>query len=127
MVRGIISMCVFLMATFSTLACKAEMNNIVADKEEKSHFYANFSDYKIPLKLVEPLVKKDALARETYYVGLYDSKDKLYRVEKYFKGKLFFKHDYLYHENGRIKESRTVNRDGVEKINWFDEKGNPIK
>ena len=114
-------------ATLSTLACKAEMNNIAVDKEGKSHFYANFSEYKIPLKLVEPLVEKDALSRETYYIGFYDSKDKLYRVEKYFKGKLFFKHDYLYHENGRIKESRTVNRDGVEKINWFDEKGRAIK
>ncbi len=95
----------------------SEINKTMLEKEL---YYAGFSGYSIPLKLVEEISKEDALTRSgAYYIGYYQE-DKLMRVEKFFNGDLFFQHNYIYYEDGSIKESRIINRDGEEKINTFE-------
>lgn len=89
-------------------------------------YYENFSGYKIPLVLVGEILRDEAVKRDAYYVGHYDEFGKLYMVEKFFRGKLSFRHHYQYYSSGKIRESRTVNDEGTERINYFDENGKPI-
>jgi hypothetical protein len=113
-----------LFCVFFVSGCEAEMTE-TGDKEEMV-YYASFAGYSIPLKPVERISKQDALARTTYCVGYYNNRGKLYRLEKFLEGRLFFRHDYKYHDNGNIKESKTINAEGKEVVNYFDSKGKPL-
>ncbi|MDA0662434.1 MAG: DUF6156 family protein [Proteobacteria bacterium] len=96
---------------------------VFAEEPVRHVHYGSFAGYWIPLHLVEPIDREIALSRQTYYIGFYDKAGKLCRVEKYFDGALFFRHDYAYYENGVIRESRIRNADGVEAVNRLDERG----
>jgi hypothetical protein len=41
-------------------------------------------------------------------------------------GKLFFQHNYKYHQNGKIKENLLIDADGNSRINYYDKKGNSL-
>ena len=106
---------ILLISCFSCVV-NSEMNKEMSDKKI---YYANFSGYSIPLKLVEEISEEDALSKPAYYIGYFQN-NRLVRVEKFFNGDLFFQHDYVYQEDGSIKESKVINPDGEEKINTFD-------
>lgn len=119
------SKCTFIASFLVAIGCQAEMSNSKSDLSGKVYF-ASFSGYSIPLKLVNEITEDEATSRETYYVATYEE-GVLLCVEKYFQGYLFFKHEYFYRDNGALKENRIINNDGKKIINLFDEKGKTIK
>ena len=104
------------------VGCATTTSNASSD----TLYFASFSGYSLPLKLVDKITKDEAVSRDSYYVGTYE-RGVLLRVEKYFQGSLFFKHEYFYYDNGTLKEKRGVNADGKEIIILFDEKGKMLK
>lgn len=118
--------CAFIASFLFAVGCQAEMSDSKNDLNGKI-YYASFAGYSLPLKLVEEITEDEAFSRDaSYCVGTYE-KGVLIRVEKYFGGSLFFKHEYFYYDNGTLKESRTVNDDGMERSVFYDEKGKIIK
>ena len=115
----------FIASCLIVTGCHAEMSHSKNNVSGKAYF-ATFSGYSIPLKLVDEITESDALSRDAYYVATYEN-GVLLGVEKYFRGRLFFKHEYFNHENGALKESRTVNEDGEKNVLLFDERGKMIK
>jgi hypothetical protein len=90
-------------------------------------YYGSFAGYNIPLKPIEKIDKREALSRNTYCVAFFNNKGQIIRFEKYLSGSLFFQHNYKYHDNGKIKENRIINADGVVKTNSFDRNGKSLK
>ena len=119
------SKCTFIAIFLFTIGCQAKMSDSKNDVNGKVYF-ASFSGYSIPLKLVDEITEDEAVSRDSYYVATYE-KGVLLGVEKYFQGSLFFKHEYFYYDDGTLKEKRGINVDGKETINLFDEKGKMIK
>lgn len=118
--------CTFIASCLFAIGCHAEMSDSKNYMSGEVYF-SSFSGYSIPLKLVDKITRDEAIARDSYYVAIYDDEGKLLSVEKYFQGKLFFKHEYSYRDNGVLQESRVVNAEGQETTNFFDEKGKMIK
>ncbi len=96
------------------------------DRAETVTYYGSFAGYDLPMKPIEEISKEEALSRDTYCLAYYDDGGRLIRFEKYLKHQLFFRHNYDYDENGRLKEMRGRNADGVETVWHFDEDGEPI-
>lgn len=109
---------------FISLGCDSKMNNTDI---RKKYYFTGFSGYSIPLKLTGKIKKEDITIGQSYYIGTYDDEDRLIKVEKFFKDKLFFIHQYIYYSNGIIKESRVINANGEESVSLFNEKGEKIK
>lgn len=107
-----------------TVGCGMDIKNDTKSTETK--YFATFSGYNIPLKLTEEIPKELALKRDAYYVGFYDEDQRLTCVEKYLDGALFFRHSYFYREDGSLRESKTVNSEGIETVSYFDENGRKI-
>jgi hypothetical protein len=119
------SKCTFIASFLFAIGGQAEMSDSKNDVNGKAYF-ASFSGYSIPLKLVDEITEDEAASRDSYYVATYE-KGVLLGVEKYFQGNLFFKHEYFHRDNGVLKESRVINADGEKTINLFDEKGKMTK
>lgn len=98
----------------------------INDQDSYVVYYGSFAGYGIPLKPVEEISKTEAVSRQTYCMGYYNSSGDLYRFERYVNNGLFFQHDYEYYENGKIKMSKTINIDGKVIIHQFDKRGRPL-
>jgi hypothetical protein len=97
------------------------------NSEITSAYYGSFGGYDIPLKPIEKIDKKEAFSRNTYCIAFFNNKGQIIRFEKYLNGRLFFQHNYKYHDNGKIKENEGIDIDGVIRINSFDLNGKPLK
>lgn len=102
------------------------MNAENEEKFENVKYFSTFSGYNIPLRLSGEVSKEVALKKEAYYIGFYDEAHRLFRVEKYLRGELFFRQNYFYREDGSLEECHGVNHEGVEVTNRFDETGQQI-
>ncbi len=119
------------------MGCLGKVNRmaptIPATGEKQAKYYSgftgqNFDPYFLPLKLVGPLSKKEALSRDAaYIIGYYDEKGQLYQIEKFYRGKMHWGHDYLYHENGSLKEAIVIHPDTEEEYSsYFDRNGEAL-
>lgn len=120
------SICFYLLSFFlitesGSLMAGSECN------EMKVEYYGSFSGYSVPLKPVEKLDKSEALSRKAYYIAHYNSSGDLVVFEKYIDNILFFRHEYSYHKNGKIKKYIGINEDGEKIVYNYDNKGREIK
>lgn len=116
-----------IITTFMVISIQvAQMNNT---SEMIVKYYKTFAGYNVPLKLIQPFSKEEALgSRHAYYIGYFSKKNNiLQRVEKIHNGKLIFTHVYSYHPNGVIKRLETTTADGKLLFKNFDERGKPIE
>jgi hypothetical protein len=90
-------------------------------------YFGSWQSYKIPFIPEEPISKKEAQQRKSYYVGYYNSNNQLERFEKYLDGKLNWKDEYLYWDNGNIKTRVMVKFDGSRIVQNFNRQGRIIK
>ena len=109
---------------FSHSGCNADMKESDTNRKDVV-YYASFAGYNIPLKPIQEISEAEAKSMLSYCIGYYKDGE-LYRFEKYYQGKLFFRHEYSYYENGNIKENRGIGPDGVVKIITYDKKGNTL-
>ena len=102
--------------------CMADSSNA----KLKISYFSSFAGYNIPLKPIERIDKKEALSRRAYCVGYFNNKNQLIKFEKYIDGKLFFRHEYSYFPNGKIKENRGIDADGNDRLDIYNKKGKRI-
>ena len=90
-------------------------------------YYRTFSGYSLPLKLIEPFTKEEALCSgSAYYIGHFDQNNMLIKIEKMHKGKLLFTHVYGYYPNGSIKRLENTPAEGKTVIKEYDERGKSL-
>ena len=77
------------------------------ERHEPVEYYSGWSGYGHPIRLGRKITRSeaDALAARgsAYLIGYFDAGDRLSRVDKINRGDLFFRFDYSYHRNGRLK------------------------
>lgn len=69
---------------------------------------------------------EEATTNTSYCRAEYDADGRLSVLEKMLDGKMFFRHEYLYYGNGRIREARVVNADKQTTVHRFDDAGQLI-
>ena len=77
------------------------------ERHEPVEYYSGWSGYGHPIRLSRKITRSeaDALAARgsAYLIGYFGDDDRLSRVDKINRGDLFFRFDYSYHRNGRLK------------------------
>jgi uncharacterized protein DUF6156 len=85
------------------------------ERHEPVEYYSGWSGYGHPIRLGRKITRSeaDALAARgsAYLIGYFDGDDRLSRVDKINRGELFFRFDYSYHRNGRLKLAKVSRQD----------------
>jgi Family of unknown function (DUF6156) len=90
-------------------------------------YFGSWRSYQIPFIPEEPISSEEAQQRKSYYVGYYNSNDRLERFEKHLDGQLNWKDEYSYWENGKIKTRAMIQADGSQIVQNFDRRGRMIE
>lgn len=87
-------------------------------------YYRSFAGYDLPLKLIQPISKEEAISSEGgYLIGYFDENKKIIKIEAMYKNKIKFKHLYEYHPNGKLKRLINSPSEGMDVVKDYDEKG----
>lgn len=81
-------------------------------------YFTSYSGAGLPLRLVGELAADDMRNRNTYYVGTFDSAERLVRCEKIVYGETEVCHEYDYHADGRL--ARATIADGSDDPSIID-------
>jgi hypothetical protein len=86
------------------------------ERHEPVEYFSGWSGYGHPIRLGRKITRSeaDALAARSsaYLIGYFDGDDRLSRVDKINRGELFFRFEYSYHRNGRLKLAKVSRQDG---------------
>jgi Family of unknown function (DUF6156) len=86
------------------------------ERHEPVEYYSGWSGYGHPIRLGRKITRgeADALAARgaAYLIGYFDVDNRLSRVDKIIRGELFFRLEYSYHRNGRLKLAKVSRQDG---------------
>jgi len=86
------------------------------ERHEPVEYYSGWSGYGHPIRLGRKITRSEAdalAARDSaYLIGYFDGDDRLSRVDKINRGDLFFRFEYSYHRNGRLKLAKVSRQDG---------------
>jgi hypothetical protein len=83
-------------------------------------YFESFAGYDLPLRPVGEIPKEQAKAASNYYVAEYDAVGRLKSFASTFDGgKVFFKHEYTYHDNGKLKTARVTSEEGRVRVHQF--------
>ncbi len=75
-------------------------------------FFVSYTGVKLPFKLVNELQPAEVENRNTFFRGYFDAQDRLTALEKIAYGEIELKHDYTYHDNGKIRSAEITDIDG---------------
>lgn len=87
-------------------------------------FFVTYTGVKLPFKLVNELQPAEVENRNTFFRGYFDAQDRLTGLEKIAYGEIELKHDYTYHDNGKIRSAEITDIDGEVTMLLFGAKGN---
>ncbi len=97
------------------------------DKQQDTcRYFVSYSGVKLPLKLVNELLDSDRDNRNTYFLGVYDSEERLIRCEKRVYGECELLHVYTYHDNNTLQQAEITDADGETTVLSFDRDGKPL-
>jgi hypothetical protein len=87
-----------------------------AERHEPVEYYSGWSGYGHPIRLGRKIARSEADAQAArgyaYIIAYFDADDRLSRVDKINRGELFFRFEYSYHRNGRLKFAKISRQDG---------------
>ena len=99
-------------------------------RHEPIEYYASWGGYGHPIGLGKKITQGEAYATAArgyaYLVAHYDADNRLARVDKINKGELFFRFEYSYHPNGRLKLAKTLRYDGRTVEFEYDKRGRKL-
>jgi hypothetical protein len=98
----------------------------VASKENrgKLRFFVTYTGIKLPFKLINELQPDEVQNRNTFFRGYFDEQDRLTGFDKLAYGEVELRHDYTYHDNGKIRSAEITNIDGEVTMLLFGAEGN---
>ena len=86
------------------------------ERHEPVEYYSGWSGYGHPIRLGRKITRSEADAQaargSAYLIGYFDADDRLSRVDKINRRELFFRFEYSYHRNGRLKLAKVSRQDG---------------
>lgn len=88
-------------------------------------FFVTYSGVKLPFNLVSELQPDEVQNRNTFFRGYFDAQGRITGFEKIAYGEVELKHDYAYHDNGKLKQAQITDIDGEATLLEFDADGGP--
>lgn len=89
-------------------------------KRSGTVYFESFAGYVLPLRPVGEMSEEKAKAGQSYYVAEYDAAGRLKSFTSTFDGgKIFFKHEYTYHDNGKLKTAHITSEEGRVRVQEF--------
>ncbi|TAJ80503.1 MAG: hypothetical protein EPO42_04380 [Gallionellaceae bacterium] len=86
-------------------------------------FFVTYTGIKLPFKLVNELQPDEVRNRNTFFRGHFDAQDRLTGFDKLAYGEVELRHDYTYHDNGRIRSAEITDIDGEVTMLLFGAEG----
>jgi len=87
-----------------------------AERHDPVEYHSGWSGYGYPIRLGRKITRGEADAQAArgyaYLIAHFDDDNRLGRVDKINKGELFFRFEYSYHSNGRLKLAKVSRCDG---------------
>jgi hypothetical protein len=85
-------------------------------RHDPVEYYASWGGYGHPIGLSRKITRGEAYAQAVrgyaYLIAHFDADNRLARVDKINQGELFFRFEYSYHPNGRLKLTKALRYDG---------------
>lgn len=94
----------------------------------RQSYFTTYTGVRLPLRLVGPLTDSEINNRNTFILATFDGADRLVSVQKKVYGEVVLGHEYLYHDNGALKQAQITIHDEDEEVTVleFDEAGAPV-
>jgi hypothetical protein len=86
-------------------------------------FFVTYTGVKLPFKLVNELQPGEVENRNTFFRGYFDEQDRLTGFDKLAYGEVELRHDYTYHDNGKIRSAEITDIDGEVTMLLFGAEG----
>lgn len=93
---------------------------------DKRLYFTSYTGVKLPFKLVNPLAGQDVENRNTFFLGYFDSAERLTGFDKMVYGELELAHRYDYHASGRLRRAEITDIDGEVTVLDYAEDGSAI-
>jgi YD repeat-containing protein len=102
----------------------------LAERHDPVEYYSGWSGYGHPVRLGRRITRGEADAQAArgyaYLIAYFDADNRLGRVDKIIKGELFFRFEYNYHPNGRLKLAKVSHHDGRSIAFEYDGRGRKL-
>jgi hypothetical protein len=76
-------------------------------------YFAGLEAHKLPLVPEYPVSEAEARSLKAYLVASYDDEGRITTVRKFFRGELFFVHEYEYDEDGNLSVAKITDGGGA--------------
>lgn len=86
-------------------------------------YFLTYSGVSLPLNLVNELEPEQIGHRNTYFLGHFDTNQRLVGLQKMVYGEVEMEHRYAYHDNGNLKRAEITDAEGELNVLDFDEHG----
>ena len=90
-------------------------------------YFTSYTGVALPLKLVNELEDDGIDTRITYFIGYYDTNERLSIIEKMVYGEIEFSHHYEYHNNDTLEKAIIINADELPRTLLFNTQGQAIE
>jgi YD repeat-containing protein len=101
-----------------------------AERHDPVEYYSGWSGYGHPIRLGRKITRGEADAQaargSAYLIAYFDADNRLSRVDKILKGEPFFRFEYTYYPNGRLKLTKVLRSDGRTKEFEYDGRGRKL-
>jgi hypothetical protein len=88
-----------------------------------TYYFVSFTGPWVPWRPVDEIPRDEALSRDSYVVGIYNDIGQLAVIERYLGGSLFFRHEYSYDGEGKLREKRSWQAGRPVRTQRFDAPG----
>ncbi len=101
-----------------------------AERHDPVEYYSGWSGYGHPIRLGKKITRGEADMQAArgyaYLIAYFDADNRLGRVDKISKSELFFRFEYSYHPNGRLKLAKASRYDGRSIAFEYDGRGRKL-
>lgn len=89
-------------------------------------YFTTYTGVKLPFKLVNPLDAGEVENRNTYFLGYFDTEDRLTGFDKLVYGEIELIHRYVYYPGGTLRQAEITDIDGEVSVLNYAEDGTPV-
>jgi hypothetical protein len=99
-------------------------------RHEPVEYYASWDGYGHPISLSKKITRDEAYAQAArgyaYIIAFFNADNTLARVDKINEGELFFRFEYTYHPNCKLKLAKVSRYDGRAIEFEYDQRGRKV-
>jgi Family of unknown function (DUF6156) len=76
-------------------------------------YFLTYTGMKLPFRLSQPLAEADIINRNTYFIGYFDTEERMLGLEKIVYGEIEFSHHYHYDKQGKLLQADIVDAENA--------------